>query len=183
VPKTQFKRESFGKSVPPIASFELPVRLEPVMKQACVQPNRGAAVEDEEAAAAPLDRWEAGVFCSAARRSAWRKRLYGAERARWVRAGRDDDGTPPACHWAAPPVRPRHGRAGPLLARHFDAVCCQNTRSCSRGGPGTPGACCRVAAGRQRASAGAVVQLDTSFLSDLQFFGGATSKHYYEQRL
>ena len=26
VPKTQFKRESFGKSVPPIASFELPVR-------------------------------------------------------------------------------------------------------------------------------------------------------------
>jgi hypothetical protein len=26
VPKTQFKRESFGKSVLPIASFELPVR-------------------------------------------------------------------------------------------------------------------------------------------------------------
>jgi len=27
VSKTQFKRESFGKSVPPIASFELPVRV------------------------------------------------------------------------------------------------------------------------------------------------------------
>ena len=26
LPKTQFKRESFGKCVPPIASFELPVR-------------------------------------------------------------------------------------------------------------------------------------------------------------
>ena len=56
------------------------------------------------------------------------------------------------------------------IARRDGAACRQDPRPCFRG-PGIPGACRRVAAGIQRAGAGAVV-LEPRFLHDLQDFRG-----------
>ena len=54
VPKTQFKRESFGKSVPPIASFELPVRyhtqaaMQQAQEEMLMQQQQAEAMRQEQ---------------------------------------------------------------------------------------------------------------------------------------